>query len=317
MNQEYVVIDVGGTSIKYALMDSHAATLDSGMIPTPYAGLKPYLSVLCNIFETYDNSRNIAGIALSVPGIIDSEKGYLYTGGSLNFISNFPLSSVLSEKCGVPVTVENDGKCAALAEAWRGSLKDCQDAIVILLGTGVGGGIIKNGKVHKGKHFSAGEFSFIQMGDQYESMENLWGMQSGNKKLCQMVAAAKNKKAAELDGLKIFELANGGDPVVLKVLGRFTMTIARMIFNLQTIYDPEKIAIGGGISRQNLLIEMIQSNLDYLYQVFPCKIPKAQIVQCHYFNEANRIGALRTFQLHEICNGGHERGKYDVEPQIF
>ena len=297
MRKKYVVIDVGGSFIKYALMDSSMTTLNSGVVPTPYEGLERYIEVLCSVFEKYKMDHEITGMALSTPGIVDSEKGYLFTGGSLSFIHDYSLASVISDRCGVPVTIENDGKCAALAEAWSGSLKGCEDGIVILLGTGVAGGIVKDGKIHKGKHFSAGEFSFIQMGNQYESLENMWGMQSGNKRLCKMVGAVKRQKPEELDGFKIFKLANQGDSDVLKVLDQFSMTVAKMIFNLQTIYDPEKIAIGGGISREPLLLELIQKNLNYLYRVLPMEIPQAQVVQCRYFNDANRIGALRTFQL--------------------
>lgn len=112
-----------------------------------------------------------------------------------------------------------------------------------------------------------------------------------------MVGAVKGINPDELDGFKIFEYAQQGDADVLKVLDQFTMTAAKMIFNLQTIYDPELIAIGGGISREELLIEMLHKNLDYIYQINPFELPRAQIVPCRFFNEANLIGALRTFQL--------------------
>ena len=137
------------------------------------------------------------------------------------------------------------------------------------------------------------------MGDQYESLENVLGMQSGNRRLCKMVGAVKKINPDELDGFQIFALAKQGDPDVLKVLDQFTMQVAKIIFNLQTIYDPELIAIGGGISREELLIELLRKNTEYIYRVFPMEIPRAQIVQCHYFNDANLIGALRTFQLME------------------
>ena len=149
--KKYLVIDVGGTSIKHAVMTESTEILENGKTPTPYDGLEKYLETLTGISRRYALQTEIEGIALSVPGIVDSDKGFQFTGGSLQYISNLPLASVLAEKCGVPVTVENDGKCAALAEAWNGSLKGCKDGIVILLGTGIGGGIIKDGKVHKGK----------------------------------------------------------------------------------------------------------------------------------------------------------------------
>lgn len=295
MERCYLTIDVGGTSIKYALMNSKADLLEKGSQPTPYDGVEKYLNTLADIYYQYQGQ--VCGIALSIPGIVDNERGYAFTGGSLHYIENFPLADALREKCGIPVAVENDGKCAALAEAWNGSLKDCSSGIVVLLGTGIAGGLIKDGKVYKGKHFSAGEFSFLMIDNCYESTANIWGMQSGNRRLCDMVAAVKKMDPGDMDGFKAFEYANRGDEDVLMVLNQFTMLISKMLFNLQCIYDPEKIAIGGGISREDLVLSYIRKNLDYLYRVFPVRIPQAQIVQCHYFNEANLIGAMRNYQI--------------------
>lgn len=94
---------------------------------------------------------------MSLPGRMDSNKGYLYSGGMLQYNRGKNIVEILEKRCPVPITIENDGKCAALAEAWIGNLKDCDDGIVVILGTGIGGGIIKDKKLHKGKHFMAGE----------------------------------------------------------------------------------------------------------------------------------------------------------------
>ncbi|WP_099468948.1 ROK family protein [Konateibacter massiliensis] len=295
MEKEYLVIDVGGTEIKYALMTSHAETLEKGKIKTSYEnGVDGYIGRLAGIYEGFQGRAE--GIAISQPGVIDSDKGIAITGGSFGFIEQTPVAKLLTEKCKVRVTVENDGNCAALAEAWNGSLKDCSDGVVILLGTGIGGGIIKDGKIYKGKHFAAGEFSFVLFGNDYESLENIWGMRNGNKRLCQMAARAKQVEPEEMDGIKIFEMANAGDRLILKALDRFTTDIAKEIFNLQAILDPELFAIGGGISKQDLLISMIQEKVDYIYDVFPVKVPsKAKVVRCHYDNDANLIGALKHY----------------------
>lgn len=101
-----------------------------------------------------------------------------------------------------------------------------------------------------------------------------------------------------LDGRKIFELAREGNEGVIQAIDDFTRPIARLIYNLQVLYDPEKIAIGGGISRQPLLFERIQKNLDRIYEQM--KLPviigqKAEVVSCRFLNDSNLIGALRHF----------------------
>ena len=80
------------------------------------------------------------------------------------FLKDQNIVELLGSRCPVPVALENDGKAAALAEAWNGNLKDCQDGIAIILGTGVGGGIIKDRRVYRGRHAAAGEFSYLVTG---------------------------------------------------------------------------------------------------------------------------------------------------------
>ena len=155
-------IDVGGTAIKYGLIDAEVNLTDKGEVPTPYDGVEAYLDVLERLYRGVEDK--VQGIAMSVPGVIDSENGICVSGGNLRFIENFNLAGELGRRVKVPVTVMNDAKSAAMAEARWGALADCRDGVVIVLGTGIGGALIKDGRVHFGKNFAAGEFSFITMG---------------------------------------------------------------------------------------------------------------------------------------------------------
>jgi len=205
---------------------------------------------------------------------------------------------MLQKRCQVPITVENDGKCAALAEVWMGSLKDCDDAIVLVLGTGVGGGIIKDKKLHKGKHFIAGEFSFIFTNNAaFESeMSHIWAGQAGVSGLCTPVAKVKNLPIEEVDGMKVFQYANNGDEEVLNILDDYCYRLALQLYNLQYIYDPEKIAIGGGISKQEILIKYIRNNIEKHYNnLIPNIMVKPEVVTCEFYNDSNLIGALYNY----------------------
>lgn len=218
------------------------------------------------------------------------------TAGWLHYANGLHLGEELTKRTGLPVSVMNDAKAAGLAEAAWGFLSDCKDSVVILIGSGIGGALIKDGKVHFGRHGSAGEFSNIALSENVDMPGSLWYAQNGTPRLVQMVAGAKGIPADQLNGRILFEQANAGDPVVLAALDRFTRGIALQIFNLQMIYDPEKFAIGGGISRQKLFLESIQKNLDELYTIYPEKsFPRAQLTTCRFFNEANLYGAYRFF----------------------
>jgi len=300
---KYLVLDIGGSAIKYALMTKELEFIKKGKIPTPLDSIESFIEVVGNIYDNYKNE--IEGIAVSMPGVLDSENGYAYSGGFLTYNSGKEIVKILQERCPTKITIENDGKCAALAEVWKGSLKDCNDGVVIVLGTGVGGGIIRDKKLYKGKNFFAGEFSYIGTNvNNTENVENLWGFISGSEALIDAAAKAKSIPSEELDGYRVFEYANNKDENILKILEDFTYKLAIQIFNLQCVLDPEVFAIGGGISAQDILIEYIQKNVEKHcesfenFNGFNFYVPKPKVVRCEYRNDANLIGALYNFIIH-------------------
>ena len=141
----YLVIDVGGTNIKYALMKEDLSFVDKGEIETPKTNLDDFVNALVLLYEA--RKDQVDGMAFSLPGLIDSTKGFMYTGGALShYLFNVNLVEMMQARTGVPVTIENDGKCAALAELWKGSLKGVDIGMVLTVGTGIGGGLVVGGK---------------------------------------------------------------------------------------------------------------------------------------------------------------------------
>lgn len=292
--EKYLVLDIGGTAIKYAVMTKEAEFLEKGNVKTPLDGIEIFIETIGQIYDKY--KADINGVAISMPGVLDVDRGYAYSGGWLTFNSGQNIIELLQERCPLPITIENDAKCAALAELGFGSLKGCKDAAVIVLGTGVGGAIIIDGKVHKGRHSFAGEFSFMKTeASRMNECSSLWGLANGGPVLMQKVAEIKGLPLEEVNGLVTFELANNGDEEVLAVLDEFTQLIAGQIINIQCVVDPELVAIGGGISAQPLLIELIQKHLDAMSDNFGFYKPEVKVVPCQYRNDANLIGALYRF----------------------
>ncbi|BCZ48737.1 sugar kinase [Clostridium gelidum] len=293
---KYLVLDIGGSSIKYAIMTDEAEFVEKGKVPTPLDNIENFIKTIGKLYDLYKDK--IRGIAISMPGILDSKNGYAYSGGALLYNNDKEIVKLLRERCDTNITIENDGKCAALAEVWKGSLKECSDGIVIVLGTGIGGGIIKDRKIHKGKHFFAGEFSFMMTNiSESDNLDNMWGFKNGSISLRKGVSEVKGLPLEEVDGYKVFEYANAGDEEVLKILNKFTNDLANQIINLQCVFDPEKIAIGGGISSQPILIEYIRKNLEKNYKKFEDKanLPRIEVEKCTFCNDSNLIGALYNF----------------------
>ena len=285
-----LAMDVGGSSIKYGRIGPDRELTEQGKVPTPLRDPEAYIDALAGVYEQFKG--RVEGIALSVPGAIDSEKGVCITSGALELPRNFPLVELLEARCGVPVTVMNDAKAAAMAEAAWGALADCRDGAVIVLGTGISGALIKDGQVHMGCHYTAGEFSNIALDMDLDCPEHLWFGLNGTRRLVTSAAYARGVSPEGVNGEMVFAWINEGDEAVCRALDRFTATLALMARNLQLIFDPEKIAIGGGISRQPKLMESLQKNLDHLNRMSaPSGMPEPQVVTCKYFNDANLIGA--------------------------
>lgn len=298
---EYLVLDIGGSAIKYAVMDEEINFIFKDKITTPRDSLDSFINIISDIYNKFKD--RIVGIAISMPGVIDSKNGHAYSSGALEYIDDINITNLLKKYCNTKIVVENDGKCAVKAEYWMGSLKGCENAAAIVLGTGVGGGIISDGKVLKGKHFAAGEFSFIKTDiNDPGNVNNVWYMKSGNNILCKELVAKKNIGYEEIDGVKFFELVNNKDEDAVEVLNKFCRNLCTEIFNVQAILDCEKISIGGGISAQPILFEYIHKNMNDIYEKANYKSPvvMAEIVPSTYRNDSNLIGALYTYLFEEV-----------------
>lgn len=286
----YLTLDVGGSAIKYALIQEDLKILEKSSVPTPMDTLEHFIETIGKIYDQY--ASQIEGIAISMPGIIDPERGYSYTGGALRYIEKLNTVQVLKERCPTHITIGNDAKCAANAEIGFGNLQDIQDGAVVILGTGIGGCLIKDHRVHTGRHFSAGEFSFIKT-DYHDSLgwDHAWSTRNGIQGLLSRVQEELGTDQ-EMSGIEIFDMANQGNEKVIRAIDQFCKEIATQIFNIHIIFDCEKVAIGGGISAQPLLIELIQKNLDTIFEHLGFDVSQPKIVPCLFRNDANLIGAL-------------------------
>lgn len=250
---QILVVDIGGTFIKYACMTEDMSILSRGKVKTPENGREELIETIGKI---YDKMPEVEGIAISMPGIIDSENGYCSMGGALRYNDDFYLRHSLYQRCPVKIIMENDAKCAAMAEAAVGSLKDVEDGFVLIFGTMIGGAFIKNHCLHKGRHFSAGEVSYINTTrDGMPTFSNVWGNRCGTAGLCKMYAEKKKLAPETVDGIMVFDRVNKREPEALECL----------------------------------------QNLNKLYAECPYHVPHAEVVSCKFQNDANLVGALQCY----------------------
>lgn len=289
----YLALDFGGTAVKYAFMDGDGTFLEKGKVDE----VPGSVDELILLSETLMKKREVKGIAISIPGVIDPVRGIAHTGGILEYLSDTPLKDRMEEKLKVPVWMDNDAKCAGRAEARTGCLKDVKDGAVIVLGTGVGGCLILDHQVRGGVHLRSGEFSdvFIEHDMTYEKPDTRWWDVNGREGLLKLVQHQLNDQE-ERDGVEIFKMALDGNEKVKKALYEFTFHLAIEIYNIHALIDVERVAIGGGISAQPMLIEMIREHLDEIdRRDTDFTVTKPEVVACEYRNDANLLGALYGF----------------------
>lgn len=290
--KDYLTIDVGGTNIKYAIIKEDGQQVTSNNLPTPNDSLEHFLTSIYSIIDQY--KHHIAGIAFSVPGKVDTKTGTIYFGGALTYLDQLCLTKVINDKYDLPVSVQNDAKAAALAELWLGSLNGVTDAAVIVLGTGVGGGIILDGKLRMGPHFQSGELSLSVLEASKSDAEKMVGVIGSAVQMVSKINTVLGNENLK-DGKMAFKALEEGHPEALKIFQNYCRHIAYLILNLQAFFDLTTYTIGGGISSQTLLIEEINRQFNNILDESPTlkmNIPNVKIIPTQFKNDANLYGAL-------------------------
>lgn len=298
MMKAYMVFDVGGTYVKYAVMNGAAEKLASGKFPTPQDHLTVFLEEIRDIVNEVKNSYDLQGVAVSAPGAVDIKTGFIGGASAVPYIHGVCMIDLIQEQTGLPVTIENDANCAALAEGWVGAAKDTDYYICIVIGTGIGGSIVMNHSILRGANLHGGEFGYMIMNDESgtsgkKDLQSTWSLTASTNALVRAVEAKKSLPTGTLTGEDVFYLAESGDAIVQESIQQFYKKIAIGIYNLQYSLDPEKILIGGGISKRQEVIEGINAELSLLKD--DTATLTIEVEACQFDNDANLLGALFHF----------------------
>src|ERR1051326_5834271 len=151
-------VDLGGTHLRVALVDDTGRILKQLKQETPRGdSASCIINALANAAEQWnDEKQRVAAASIMVPGAVDSDKAVVLQAPNLPSLINFDLKAALEQRLGWPVFLENDANAAAVGEMWLGAARGCRDVMSVTLGTGVGGGLIFDGKLWRGPHGGAG-----------------------------------------------------------------------------------------------------------------------------------------------------------------
>lgn len=282
-------IDIGGTSTKFAICQQEKLSHQESR-PSP-KNLADFYNLLEDMLSIYKEKHHFSGIAISTPGAVNQKTGVIEGASALPYLHHFPIKKELEKRLGYLISLENDANCAALAESYYGAGRDCHSFIQLVLGTGVGGSIVLDGKLHTGAHLFGGEFGYMVMNERFEIFSQLGTVVNMANRYNH-----QQQPETQYSGQEVLALAENGDLIAQKERKTFLRTLAMGIFNLQHAFDPEKILIGGGVSQAPFLLPSLQEELKAIYEKVEISDLHPQIAICHFKNEANLIGAGVYFQ---------------------
>ncbi|WP_164506932.1 ROK family protein [Lapidilactobacillus bayanensis] len=284
-----IIFDFGGTSVKYGVWhENKLSQHGSFKTPTTWAEMQTQLKTTFTRLQT--TVDDVQGVALSLPGVVDNKKGEIRGLSAIPYIHNFPIKKVFTELfADLPVAMENDANCAALAELWLGSASDVDNALVIALGTGVGGSVIINRQLVRGRNLVGGEFGFMQM-----TPEDTWSNIGTVVRTVQRYNEKSGQKA--INGTELFDRAAGGDELAQTEVDKFYHYNAVGLYNLISSFNPDRIILAGGVSARQDLAEILTHRVSNLLKWAGLVEPVVDIQTSRFSNDANLIGAVKNFK---------------------
>lgn len=280
----YCVIDIGGTYTKYGYFTKEGNCLEKNKFSTIKTNREEFYQKIVTLI-----SDDVEGLAISMPGIIDSHSGMIHAITLLPFLAHHNIIHDLHEYINIPISIENDAKCATLGEMWKGSLKDVCNGMMIVIGSGIGGTLVMNHQIVSSPRYKAGEIGSLLMplDNTYQNMTNFGRNNNANT----LIQTLNQFLSASFDGETVFKHIKDNEQAN-KTFKLYCRQIAFMIYNFDYLLDLDVVSIGGGISEQPLLLQTIQHEYLQLRKQYEEDQHFPQIVSSMYNNDANLLGAL-------------------------
>lgn len=301
-------VDLGGTHLRVALVDETGRILEHLKQQTPKgdsAGC--IINALANAAKQWsDEKQRIVAASIMVPGTVDTDKAVVLQAPNLPSLVNFKLKAALQERLGWPVFLENDANAAAVGEMWLGVARGCRDVMSVTLGTGVGGGLILDGKLWRGSHGSGGEIGHTTV-DPFSGLK----CKCGNTGCLELFASATAIVRMTRENLSLFpqtKLTSGdltaetvykagveGDELALAVFKRFGMYLGIGLANIINLIDPEIIVITGGAANGwDLFASEMYRQVEE--RAFRTTAQQVRIARAECGDNAGLLGAARLAQ---------------------
>lgn len=307
-------IDIGGTSIKGAVVDNLGKTYESFVMPIVKGEnqentVKSLINEINNLLNSLSNSKVIEGIGIGIPGSIDSINGIVTFSPNLGW-KDLHIVELLKKSLKMPIKVTNDANAAALGESFFGAGKKYNDLVMITIGTGIGSGIIVNGKILEGLNGKAGEIGHTTL--VYGGIECGCGRKGCFEAYASAIALINQTKAAmdlykdslmwdeykkenKYSGRIAFEAAKRGDLIANKVVDQYIEYLSEGLLNICNALRPECIVLSGGVANQgDYLISKVKAYCEKFNYGYPnSPVTEIKIAELGY--ESGIVGAAALF----------------------
>ena len=305
----YVGIDLGGTFIKGGIVDDLGNIVCQDKVPTESEnGAGRVATNIANLAKSLMakvglSADDVEGIGMGVPGMIDSKAGNVTYSNNLKW-KDFHIADEVSALTGLRVKIANDANVAALGEAKFGAAKGCENMVMLTLGTGVGGGIVANGKLLEGNKSAGAELGhtvIVYGGEQctcgrkgcLEAYASATALIRDTKRAMEMHKDSKMWEIGSLDqvtGKTAFDYAEN-DPYAKEVVDSYIAHLACGITNVANLFRPETVLLGGGVCAQgDNLVKPLQKLLNE--EIFAGELgPQVKILVAELGNSAGLLGA--------------------------
>jgi glucokinase len=274
----YVGVDIGGTNIKVGICDKDGNLVQTYEGPTdadqgPDTVLERIAEYVEKIVEQSPYAwEQVQGIGIGIAGFMDIPEGFVKLSPNFPGFRNVPVKKTLEAKLGKTVKIDNDANVAALGEAWGGAGRGIPNVVCYTLGTGVGGGVIINGKIHQGFGGMAGELGHISIVPDIEAIECGCGQKGCLETVSSATGIVRMAKDAvergertslalleKIEAKDVFDAAKSGDEVAVRIVNRAAYYLGRSMATVAVVVNPQRFILGGGVAKAgDILFEPIR-----------------------------------------------------------
>lgn len=282
-----LAFEVGAYFVRYTVFTGDKPGIPSS-IATPTDSAESFYEAIAQVVKR--RSKPIDGIALSIPGFVDTSRRRTITAGSLEMLFNHDIAQELSQYVpGIPIWLENDANCVAMAEKLNGNAQNLNDFAVITVGTGIGGALFLDGHIRRGRDWRAGELGMMVTDFSKGGMLPLHDYASIDS-LVERYAEEFDVPLADVTATSLFRRLD--EPGVRRIVEDWVDYLAVGVFNTVAVIDPECVLIGGPISRESNLVPMLNAALE---KNKSWKDFRTTIKRCRHSSNAGLFGAYYAF----------------------